>query len=99
MMKYFIHCPNVVQSPIFARGNALLKTRAYYKLINPNIDYDDYYTCIQSGVVYRKKEDVQQFCNLYPNPTSGLVFVAYSVSSDATLKSQMLSGKYWLLKN
>ncbi|MCX6897051.1 MAG: T9SS type A sorting domain-containing protein, partial [Verrucomicrobia bacterium] len=66
-------------------GVAVFKARAFYKMINPNVFYNDAFTCIQSGVVYRKKEIIQQHCNLYPNPTTGLVFVSYSISADASL--------------
>ncbi|MBL0102942.1 MAG: T9SS type A sorting domain-containing protein [Bacteroidetes bacterium] len=85
MTKFILHCSNAVQSLLYG-DNPVFEALAYHKLINPNIDYDDYYTCIQSGVVYRKKDVAQQYCNLYPNPSSGLVFVSYSVATDATLE-------------
>ena len=66
-------------------GLAVFKARAILKELNPNIFYDDAFTCIQSGVVYRKKETIEQHCTLYPNPTSGNVTVSYSIPSSATL--------------
>ncbi len=66
-------------------GVAVFKARAILKGINPNISYDDASTCIQGGIVYRKKEVANQYCNLYPNPTSGTISISYSIPNDATL--------------
>ena len=66
-------------------GIAVFKARAILKGINPNLSYDDASTCIQGGIVYRKKDIVQQYCNLYPNPTSGTVTISYSIPADATI--------------
>ena len=63
----------------------VFKASAILKELNPNVFYDDAFTCIQSGVAYRKKETIQQHCTLYPNPTSGVMTVAYSIPTDATL--------------
>ena len=71
--------------------------RAIYKLINPNVFYDDANTCIQSGIVYRKQDQTkQQYFNLYPNPTTGVLFVSYSISTDATLEITDASGRLLL---
>ena len=84
------------QCPL-AGGTAVFKARAYYKKINPNVFYDDVNTCIQSGIVYRKKDPTkQQYCNLYPNPTSGILFVSYSIFANATLEITDASGRLLL---
>ncbi len=76
---------NIATQCPLSGGVAVFKARAILKELNPNVFYDDAFTCIQSGVVYRKKETIQQHCTLYPNPTSGVMTVAYSIPTDATL--------------
>ena len=84
------------QCPL-AGGTAVYKARAYYKKINPNVFYDDVNTCIQSGIVYRKKDQPKlQYCNLYPNPTSGVLFISYSITAEATLEITDASGRLLL---
>jgi hypothetical protein len=67
-------------------GVAVFKARAYFKLINPNLFYDDIGTCIQSGVLYRQKKETNQFVNLFPNPTTGLTNIDYMISDDAKME-------------
>lgn len=68
-------------------GAAVFKARAYYKLLHPDAYYDDSWTCIQSGVVYRNKPSVSiDYCTLFPNPTTGKFQLDYSISSDAILE-------------
>lgn len=59
--------------------------RAIYKIINPNAFYDDEFTCIQSGIVYRKKPEISQYVSLFPNPSTGKIILSYSIEKDATL--------------
>ena len=61
------------------------KARAIYKLINPNAFYDDEFTCIQSGIVYRKKPEISQYVSVFPNPSTGKIILSYSIGTDATL--------------
>ena len=72
--------------------------RAIYKLINPNAFYDDEFTCIQSGIVYRKKPEISQYVSLYPNPSTGALFISYSVLANATLEITDELGRTLVLK-
>lgn len=80
-------------------GVAVFKARAFLKEINPNLVYNDAGTCIQSGIVYRKKEITYQFCKLYPNPTNGTLTISYSLSSDVNLTVTDITGRNILSKN
>ncbi len=88
---------NIATQCPLAGGIAVFKARAILKGINPSLFYDDVSTCIQSGIVYRKKEIVQQYCNLYPNPTSGTVSISYSIPADATITVTDAIGKNLLV--
>ena len=79
-------------------GAAVFKARALYKEIDPTIFYDDAATCIQYGVVYKKRETEASYCALYPNPTTGTVMLSYSVPTDATLLFTDATGRVLLTK-
>jgi hypothetical protein len=81
-----------LQCPI-AGGPAVYKARALYFYINPFMEYDDEFTCMQQGYLYRKSRNINQRSMIYPNPSSEKVNLSYNISGNSILQICDLTGR------
>ncbi len=78
--------------PLIA-GPAVYHARSIRKLFDPNVDYDDGFSCLQSGYVYRKgNRDTNSF-SLFPNPSHGRFTLTYSIPDDGLIVVRDVVGR------
>ncbi len=63
----------------FSGGPSVYKARSLYNLTDPTADWDDDAICILNGIQPRKRKLEIQY-TIFPNPTTGIVSMKYSLS-------------------
>lgn len=67
-------------------GQAVYRTRSLYFIIDPDMVYDDEFTCLQSGYLYKTSKNIKQKSKLYPNPASNDINLIYNITENARLE-------------
>ncbi|MEO0310871.1 MAG: hypothetical protein RIQ89_528, partial [Bacteroidota bacterium] len=83
-----------IQCPLLG-GSAVYDARALYTLYDLDMDYNDELTCLQVGLVMRKKQVLKNgiTATVYPNPAKEKILVNYNIINDGHLKIISSIGK------
>jgi hypothetical protein len=74
------------QCPV-SGGVAVYLARSLYSVIDPTVEYDDEYICMQGGILLRKSQaKTNASAEVYPNPTSNGATLYYNIGDDGELK-------------
>ena len=80
----------IAQQCPLAGAPAVFRARTLYKMIDPNIHYNEDEACLQSGRQLRVAAKNQFPVGIFPNPASTEVTITYSINSEQML--QMVDG-------
>jgi hypothetical protein len=83
-----------IQCPLLG-GNAVYEARALYLHYDADHDYNDELTCLQAGIVMRKKQVLKYgiAATVFPNPAKEKLLVNYNIINDGHLKIISSIGK------
>ena len=76
----------IAQQCPLAGGPAVFRARSLYKLIDPNMHYNDDLACQQSGRQLRMSSKKQFPVGVFPNPASTEVTITYAIISEQLLQ-------------
>ena len=76
----------IAQQCPLSGGPAVFRARSLYKIIDPNIHYNDDLACQQSGRQLRLASKNQFPVGVFPNPASTEVTITYAINSDQLLQ-------------
>ena len=80
----------IAQQCPLAGTPSVFRARTLYKMIDPNMHYNDDVACLQSGRQLRLASKKQFPVSVFPNPASTEVTITYSINSEQML--QMVDG-------
>ncbi|MEO0312222.1 MAG: Secretion system C-terminal sorting domain [Bacteroidota bacterium] len=72
-----------IQCPLLG-GNAVYEARALYLHYDADYEYNDELTCLQAGIVMRKKQVLKDgiSATVFPNPAKDLATIKYNIAED-----------------
>ena len=76
----------IAQQCPLAGGPAVFRARTLYKLIDPNMRYNDDLACLQAGKQLRNASKTQFPVGVFPNPASTEVTITYAINTAQLLQ-------------
>jgi hypothetical protein len=72
-----------IQCPLLG-GNAVYEARALYLHYDADYEYNDELTCLQAGIVMRKKQVLKDgiSATVFPNPAKEIATLKYNIATD-----------------
>ena len=81
---------NIINQCPFTGGTAVYRARGLYNLVNDSMQYDDFETCLQNGILLRQSHSALPNkvyrSYLSPNPASDVLIVNYELPDKQTGK-------------